>query len=55
MAKYGKYTQKTTGTSYGKPFKKTTSGGKFRKGTMVQYKYLNGRRVSTVKASKSKR
>ena len=34
----------------GKAFKKKTSGGKFRKGTMIQYKYVNGRRVGAVKA-----
>lgn len=38
--------------TFGKPFKKSKKGGKFRKGTLVQYKYLNGRRVSTVKARK---
>jgi hypothetical protein len=36
----------------GKAFKKKTSGGKFRKGTMIQYKYVNGRRVGAVKARK---
>ena len=40
------------GTRYGKPFAKKTSGGKFRKGTMIQYKYVNGRRVGAVKARK---
>lgn len=37
-------------TKLGKAFKKKSSGGKFRKGTLVQYKYVNGRRVGTVKA-----
>lgn len=37
-------------TTYGAAFKKKGTGGKFRKGTMVQYKYVNGRRVGTVKA-----
>lgn len=37
-------------TTYGKSFKKKGSKGKFRKGTLVQYKYVNGRRVGTVKA-----
>jgi len=37
-------------TTYGKAFKKKGSSGKFRKGTLVQYKYQNGRRVGTVKA-----
>jgi len=36
----------------GKAFKKKTSGGKFRKGTLIQYKYVNGRRVGAVKARK---
>ena len=43
MAKKSKIT-------YGKAFKKKGSSGKFRKGTLVQYKYVNGRRVGTVKA-----
>lgn len=38
--------------TYGKAFKKKGSGGKFRKGTLVKYKYQNGRRVGTVKARK---
>ena len=43
-------------TKYGKAFKKKTSGGKFRKGTLIRYKYVNGRRVGAVKApGKSKR
>lgn len=43
-------------TKYGKAFKKKTSGGKFRKGTLIRYKYVNGRRVGAVKApSKFKR
>lgn len=37
-------------TTYGKSFKKKGTSGKFRKGTLVQYKYVNGRRVGTVKA-----
>lgn len=39
-------------TTYGKTFKKKGSRGKFRKGTLVKYKYENGRRVGTVKARK---
>jgi len=35
---------------YGKAFKKKGTRGKFKKGTLVQYKYENGRRVGTVKA-----
>jgi len=53
MAKKTSPKKKTTkGASFGKPFKKTTTGGKFKKGTLVQYKYLNGRRISTVKAKR---
>jgi hypothetical protein len=37
-------------TKYGKAFKKKSTSGKFRKGTLVRYKYVNGRRVGTVKA-----
>lgn len=37
-------------TTYGAAFKKKSSSGKFRKGTMIQYKYVNGRRVGSVKA-----
>lgn len=40
----------TTKTTYGKAFKKQGTSGTFRKGTLVQYKYVNGRRVGTVKA-----
>jgi hypothetical protein len=39
-------------TTYGKAFKKKGSRGKFRRGTLVKYKYVNGRRVGTVKARK---
>tara|TARA_B110000444_G_scaffold243311_1_gene261595 strand:+ start:524 stop:661 length:138 start_codon:yes stop_codon:yes gene_type:complete len=42
-------------TTFGKTFKKKGTRGKFRKGTSVRYKYLNGRRVSTVKAPKRRR
>lgn len=41
-------------TTYGTPFRKKTSKGKHRKGTMIRYKYVNGRRVGAVK-SRSKR
>lgn len=37
-------------SKFGKIFTKKTSGGKFRKGTKIQYKYVNGRRVGAVKA-----
>ncbi len=39
-------------TKYGKAFRKKTSKGKFRKGTMIRYKYVNGRRVGAVKSRK---
>jgi hypothetical protein len=32
--------------------KKKTSSGKFRKGTLIKYKYQNGRRVGAVKSRK---
>jgi hypothetical protein len=34
---------------YGKPFRKKGKGGKFRKGTLVRYKYVRGRKVGAVK------
>ena len=37
-------------TTYGRPFKKKGRGGKFKRGTWVRYKYVNGRRVGTVKS-----
>jgi len=40
------------GTSYGKSFRKKGSKGKHRKGTMIRYKYVNGRRVGAVKSRK---
>jgi hypothetical protein len=39
-------------TTYGKPFRKNSNGGKFRKGTMIRYKYVNGRRVGAEKFRK---
>ena len=45
-----KYTKKSTKVTYGKPFAKKTSSGKFKKGTKIQYKYENGRRVGARKA-----
>ena len=39
-------------TTYGKSFKKSTKGGKHRKGTWLKYKYVNGRRVGAVKSRK---
>ena len=52
-----KYTKKSRSSKrstekLGKAFKKKTTGGKFRKGTLIQYKYVNGRRVGAVKARK---
>lgn len=38
--------------TYGKSFKKTSSSGKHRKGSLIKYKYQNGRRVGAVKARK---
>jgi len=37
--------------SFGKAFRKKTSSGKFKKGTLIKYKYQNGRRVGAVKAT----
>lgn len=37
-------------TTYGKAFKKKGSKGKHRKGTLIKYKYVNGRKVGAVKA-----
>jgi len=37
-------------TTFGKPFRKKSSRGKFKKGTLIQYKYADGRKVGTVKA-----
>lgn len=45
-------TTKKGKTTYGKTFVKKGSGGKFRKGTKIQYKYQNGRRVGSRKAPK---
>lgn len=39
-------------TTYGKPFRKKSSKGKFKKGTMIRYKYVNGRRVGAEKSRK---
>ena len=47
-----KYSSKRATEKLGKAFKKKSSSGKFRKGTMIQYKYVNGRRVGAVKARK---
>lgn len=47
-----RYSKKKGKTTYGKSFRKKSSGGKFRKGTKIQYKYVNGRRVGARKARK---
>lgn len=39
-------------TTYGKAFRKKTSRGLHKKGTLIRYKYVNGRRVGTVKSRK---
>jgi len=39
-------------TRFGKAFRKKTSKGKFKKGTLIRYKYVNGRRVGAVKSRK---
>jgi len=46
------YKKKTGKVTYGKPFAKKASSGKFKKGTKIQYKYQNGRRVGARKARK---
>lgn len=40
------------GVKFGKSFVKKTSKGKFPKGTLIRYKYVNGRRVGAVKSRK---
>lgn len=37
---------------YGKAFRKKTSKGKFKKGTLIRYVYLSDKRVGTVKAKR---
>ena len=45
--------RKTSGkTTFGKAFRKKSSKGKFKKGTMIRYKYVNGRRVGAEKTRK---
>ena len=34
---------------YGKPFRKKGNRGKHRKGTLIKYKYVRGRKVGAVK------
>jgi hypothetical protein len=54
MKKYypKRYSQVKGKTTYGKPFRKKSSRGKFKKGTWIKYKYVNGRRVGSVKSRK---
>ena len=40
---------------YGKAFRKKTSRGKFRKGTLIKYKYVRGRKVGAVAARAKKK
>ena len=45
--------RKTKGkTTFGKSFRKKSSKGKFKKGTLIRYKYVNGRRVGAEKTRK---
>lgn len=39
-------------TTYGKAFRKKGSRGKHRKGTLIKYKYVNGRKVGAVRANR---
>ena len=48
MARYNKKGK----TTYGDAFRKKNSKGKFKKGTWIKYKYVNGRRVGAVKSRK---
>ena len=40
-------------TTFGKAFKKKGSSGKHRKGTLIKYKYVNGRKVGAVRAGRN--
>lgn len=42
-------------TTFGKAFKKKGNGGKFRKGTLIRYKYVNGRKVGAVRVKRGRR
>ena len=44
--------RKSGKVTYGKAFRKKTSRGKHRKGTLIKYKYQNGRRVGAVRHSR---
>lgn len=52
MARY--YRKKNYGgrKKYGKPFRKKTSKGKFRKGQLIRYVYKGNRRVGAVSYKK---
>ena len=57
MARYTRRNKSTRSrsagkTTFGKAFRKKSSRGKFKKGTMIRYKYVNGRRVGSEKARK---
>ena len=43
--------RRSTRTTYGKVFKKKGRFGKHKKGTLIRYKYVNGRRVGTERVS----
>lgn len=46
------YSKKKGKVTYGEPFRKKGSRGKFKKGTMIRYKYVNGKRTGAVKSRK---
>ena len=55
MARRRKYNNRLSSngkTTFGKPFRKKSAKGKFKKGTMIRYKYVNGRRVGAEKSRK---
>jgi len=49
------YNKRSGKVTYGKAFRKKGSRGKHSKGTLIKYKYQNGRRVGAVKHSSRKR
>lgn len=48
---YRRSQRRSTKTTYGKPFRKKGKFGLHKKGTMIRYKYVNGRRVGVSKVS----
>lgn len=40
---------------YGKAFRKKSNRGKYRKGTLIKYKYVRGRKVGAVKVRSNNR